>query len=472
MAQLQARLVHLAAARKPIVEALKTVFYPVITLPPEITAEIFLHYVDSAHIGGPGNTDIVTAPGRKGGCGPLLLASICRKWREVALALPPIWSSMQLYAWPQTISATENLLQLWLPRAGSHLLEISIGFPLSTDLLMPLISPYSLQWQAFTCGMYTPITFPGDLIRRRIPLLRKLEVALQVDWNDLNGTPTPVTAFTDAPELREVHLIDFTLEWISLPWAQLTSLKLSGQTPSQYLEILQHTLLLEILCVNLPLPDDGPRRFVRLGHLHTFKLENYDAYISVVDYLTLPALTHLDLPPVEYMLSPLTASLARSACSLRSISIANTPAQCTLAFLRAVPTVGVVRLPNVRWVTWEFSKLFDHIANETDFLPNLRSLSLSPCNTASEIPYALLTAMLAARWRTPGAGAARFESFELLVAAGRSVDPPVDVAQVERGVDELQALVADGLKINIRSLQKMSSTVDALALLPVGAVFD
>ncbi|KAJ7139258.1 hypothetical protein C8R44DRAFT_764132 [Mycena epipterygia] len=140
MADLQSRLSRLAVARRPIVQSLQSVFYPVITLPPEVSAEIFLHYVDSAHIGGSGT---LPHPPRKGGCGPLLLASICRTWRDIALALQPIWSSMQLYTGPATLSTTEKLLEQWLPRAGNHPLTIDISG--DTDGLCALLAPSSVQ---------------------------------------------------------------------------------------------------------------------------------------------------------------------------------------------------------------------------------------------------------------------------------------------------------------------------------------
>ncbi|KAJ6509108.1 hypothetical protein DFH09DRAFT_1436718 [Mycena vulgaris] len=465
MAQLQARLVHLAAARKPIVEALKTVFYPVITLPPEITAEIFLHYVDSAHIGGSGATDVPIAPGRTGGCGPLLLASICRTWREIALTLPPIWSSLQLYAEPETISPTESLLPLWLPRAGSHPLEIDIGSPAGTDLLVSLVAPYSPQWQTFACAVYTPITFPSDLIRGRIPLLKRLEVALHANWGDI--ADNPVTAFADAPQLREVQLIDFALQWISLPWAQLTSLDLLGQTASQCVEILQHTPRLETLFVQFGDTDPAPPALVTLRHLHTLKLGTYQGDITLIDHLTLPALTHLELSsvPLEDVMAHFAPFLVRSTPSLRSVFLDATPSDAVLACLRLVPTVNVVRLTHVGWGRRQYSDLFSQLACEKDLAPDLQSLSLTLWSNV-EVPYAALAHMLAARWRRSEQASVRLESFELTIGDNLALDPPVDVAQVEDGVDEMRALLADGLKINIPTLQKTSSTVDVWALCP------
>ncbi|KAJ6509130.1 hypothetical protein DFH09DRAFT_1436762 [Mycena vulgaris] len=464
IAGLRARLIHLAAARKPIVESLKSVSYPVVTLPPEITAEIFLHYVDSPHIGGSGLG--LPHPPREGGYGPLLLASICRAWRNVALALRPIWFCMHLDSGPDTISMTESLLEYWIPRAGSHPLDITLGSTMGTNLLCALVAPYSLQWESFSCALQTPITFPSELIRGRMPLLRKLQLSLSAT-EEAMAQPTMVTTFDDAPQLREVHLVDFTLQWISLPWVQLTTLNLTGQDPTQCVEMLHQTPNLETLTVDLPFPATAPVVPLRLAHLHTLKFYETQADLDLLDHLILPALAHLELAMLSTPVLPqLSAFLVRSACALQSISMLTTASRPALACLRLVPTVRVVRIRDAEWYDREFSQLFGILASEDAFLPNLQSLSFNPCTNSLEIPYAELADMLAARWLGRGndSGSARLESFELVFAQHRRFREPIDVVEVENGLTKFRALMDDGLKINIRSLQKMSDEVDPWAL--------
>ncbi|KAJ7649542.1 hypothetical protein DFH06DRAFT_1421105 [Mycena polygramma] len=73
MEDLYARLDNLSVSREHISNALKSVVYPVLTIPPEIIAEIFKHCVDTAGIKQ-----------------SLVLASICRAWRQIALDLWPL----------------------------------------------------------------------------------------------------------------------------------------------------------------------------------------------------------------------------------------------------------------------------------------------------------------------------------------------------------------------------------------------
>ncbi|KAJ6509125.1 hypothetical protein DFH09DRAFT_861760, partial [Mycena vulgaris] len=79
--ELQARLSHLAVTRKPLADALESIVYPILTLPPEITAEIFIHYCALSPW-------TILHESRSG---PLLLANICRTWRGIAINLRSIW---------------------------------------------------------------------------------------------------------------------------------------------------------------------------------------------------------------------------------------------------------------------------------------------------------------------------------------------------------------------------------------------
>ncbi|KAJ7772375.1 hypothetical protein B0H16DRAFT_1267312, partial [Mycena metata] len=64
--------------RSAILSELSLVTYPVLTLPPEVTAEIFKWCLD---------TDLRLFSG----AAPLLLTRICRQWRALALSTPALW---------------------------------------------------------------------------------------------------------------------------------------------------------------------------------------------------------------------------------------------------------------------------------------------------------------------------------------------------------------------------------------------
>jgi hypothetical protein len=109
-------------------------------------------------------------------------------------------------------------------------------------------------------------------IRGRIPLLRKLNVGLMVN-NMCRGSSDVDDSVFRRPELREVELLSLPPKWISLPWAQLTSLNLAGQDVGQCLEVLSLTPYLETLSVDLDgLLRNSQPTAVRLEHLRTLRV--------------------------------------------------------------------------------------------------------------------------------------------------------------------------------------------------------
>ncbi|KAJ7680114.1 hypothetical protein B0H17DRAFT_1076941 [Mycena rosella] len=81
---------------------------------------------------------------------PMILANICTSWTDIALSTPSIWAAVDA---DKPISDLASLLDIWLSRAGSHALSIS----LPTNLLgnIPaVVARHAHQLQVLT--MYHP----------------------------------------------------------------------------------------------------------------------------------------------------------------------------------------------------------------------------------------------------------------------------------------------------------------------------
>ncbi|KAJ7211560.1 hypothetical protein GGX14DRAFT_329134, partial [Mycena pura] len=72
--------------RRAVSESLARVVYPVLTLPNEITSRIFVQCL-------PDHGRVRPSPRSV----PLLVAQVCRRWREVALATCKLWSSIDVH---------------------------------------------------------------------------------------------------------------------------------------------------------------------------------------------------------------------------------------------------------------------------------------------------------------------------------------------------------------------------------------
>ncbi|KAJ7129240.1 hypothetical protein C8R44DRAFT_533755, partial [Mycena epipterygia] len=60
---------------------LDAITYPVLTIPLEITAEIFVHCLPTTR-----RSDVLNPEEA-----PLLLTHVCRAWREIAISTPSLW---------------------------------------------------------------------------------------------------------------------------------------------------------------------------------------------------------------------------------------------------------------------------------------------------------------------------------------------------------------------------------------------
>ncbi|KAJ7073448.1 hypothetical protein B0H15DRAFT_745599, partial [Mycena belliarum] len=83
---LEVRLRLSTAERERVREGISCLRYPVLTIPPEIIEHIFSFYVCNPHIGH------TNTPGR----GPLVLASVCRQWRNICLSDGSLWASLRV----------------------------------------------------------------------------------------------------------------------------------------------------------------------------------------------------------------------------------------------------------------------------------------------------------------------------------------------------------------------------------------
>ncbi|KAJ7691357.1 hypothetical protein B0H17DRAFT_1201203 [Mycena rosella] len=305
---------------------------------------------------------------------------------------------------------------------------------------------HSVQWRTFVCTLKLPILLPLAEIQGRIPLLQNLSV--YGDIRARSAATKAITAFSDAPDLREAALHDISLGWISLPWAQLTRLECNGQSVYECVEILHHTHRLEILSVTLGRHRVGaPPPPIRLDCLHTLTLSApLQNNMALLYFLTLPALQHLDIID-EASAGKLFEFLTRSQCRLRSISLSADPTFgrpepfAGVPVLEAVGTVNAVNLHRLA-SSKDLIQIFSRIATDPGFLPNLDTLCIEQC--WSKIPYPEVIKMLQARWYGRSNGSTRFKSFRF-ARDPRSL--PSISWPAERLLSELLGdLVTDGLE--------------------------
>ncbi|KAJ7871875.1 hypothetical protein B0H14DRAFT_2191835, partial [Mycena olivaceomarginata] len=89
---------------------------PVLTLPNEIVAEIFIRVLPV----------YPRCPPLTGILSPISLTHICRLWREIAISTPVLWRAVALeYDVEVSSQPQAHIIDLWLERSGSCLLSIN-----------------------------------------------------------------------------------------------------------------------------------------------------------------------------------------------------------------------------------------------------------------------------------------------------------------------------------------------------------
>ncbi|KAJ7156542.1 hypothetical protein C8R43DRAFT_414600 [Mycena crocata] len=326
--QLEHSLTSLRMEKQSIQARLDDLKYPVLTLPNEITSEIFLHFIPP----------YPKCPPPTGLLSPTLLTHICRKWRQISLSTPSLWGAIWLDSDLQpNFDSRKQILESWLVLSCSCPIAIKIFDDSdSRKDIFEVVIPHRLRWE------YLQVHGDGELdpiIGGPTPLLRELDFYF-------NGLPFSPVSFKEAPLLRTVALNDKAAANTILPWAKLTSLTLHNVYPKECTPILLQTYSLVHCELNLfgeytahIQPD------VNLPRLESLILGWKDNRVR--EYLgtfMVPALRKLEV--AEMFLEPdhlpvLAAFSSKSGCNLQEVLITGERRTPKALYRKAFPLVPI-----------------------------------------------------------------------------------------------------------------------------------
>ncbi|KAJ7641173.1 hypothetical protein FB45DRAFT_1053751 [Roridomyces roridus] len=299
--------------------------YPVLTLPNEITSEIFMHFLPP----------YPTCPRLAGPNSPTSLTYICRQWREIALATPKLWRAFcTVYTYSETEPA--RVAQTWLERSGSCPLSIYMGSSDKECFLALLL--HRERWRHVQLDLAAEDV---ALIKGPMPLLESL--SLNVD--DIEYTH-PATTVDDFPRLRAVTL-DVADHGKWLPISQLTNLTYEeGDHADYYLPLLHgaaNLVRLNLIDCSTDIPLESSVILERLETLVLLKTYSWEGDASqIFETFTLPVLHTLHISGALLGTDPINSLnlvVARSGCKLQAVLVAGKCGSWEESFHAAFPSI-------------------------------------------------------------------------------------------------------------------------------------
>ncbi|KAK6967109.1 hypothetical protein R3P38DRAFT_3244578 [Favolaschia claudopus] len=367
-----ATLSTLEEERHSIQEKLALTTFSILTLPVEITSEIFLSMIPFSS---PPRLDLPLP--REA---PMLLTQVCRRWRNIAFSLPRLWATLRLsfqYAWrPKAWSdGYTSFIREWLRRAGTAPFALSLVLPL-VRCPEPFFPPFGCR-----CKSRCPSSY----------LLTDQWQYLTTFWSSCFTVSECLTLFTLAPRLVECSII----------------VVVSRQ------------------------PFAPPATRLVLANLEKFKLEPYTSsssalLLTLLDSLTLPKLKSFrsrgDFG--QYFIQDRFFTFLSRASSIEtfnfSFHVGTNGIQAGIdgisPILEAIPSLSALHLGGDRSPRL-ISDLLRLLKDSSTFLPGLRKLSLFtweklPLDDSHDFSK-LVVDVLNSRWQS-GCGLTQLREFYLV----------------------------------------------------------
>ncbi|KAF8956474.1 hypothetical protein BDZ97DRAFT_1851695 [Flammula alnicola] len=374
-------------------------------LPPEISSEIFLHCIPEELVDKDLEHETSTAISA-----PLILSSVCQKWREIALTTPQLWTSVPLRLTPRSHRSLIQLAREWIGRSGQLPLLLNLyldpddyGSPIIIRRLIKLINRHSTRWAHLKYrGSSTWLSmFTGD--SRGAPQLKTLKLhpygPTYSDWFRLAGPkPTP----------RKIEISRLPLESVVIEWSAITDMQASNLSIDECLELLQSTPQM-IHCKLFSVSAGNGDHLIsenRIIHplLQTLHLQTDRVTADhLLNKVALPSLVEFGCnygytPPIE----GITSCITRSSCSLKTFYLSGKTIRkgdlirlCQLMPALRSLNLRLNQIDQLEDFFQHFAKTShmsqsDHTQNEKCFLPLLTRISFSQRVQLATFPRSLI----------------------------------------------------------------------------------
>ncbi|KAF7967765.1 hypothetical protein HWV62_33219 [Athelia sp. TMB] len=361
---------------------------------------------------------------------PMVLAGVCRRWRDVCTSTPSVWSSISIRAdLGSRYESKANIFRMFASRAGTSPLQVAISEDLDNSLaylsrhvelvglqlLIDEMAASAWRWHIFTAKCSWALLMRiwngvcKDQLNKPLSMLQRLSVSSAEDASTSIPLPAPFDLSSMTPGLRHAQLGPGTA--LLLPWNALESWGGVLGSPQDFMDVLtkcpnlSQCTSLDFYGYNTLAAAPAPLYHQKLHTLaFSFRGGGSMDFLCLFGSLVLPALRDLRVKIGYYRVwahRQFSNFLDRSSCALQRLvfnpgaNFAPTSLIETIALVPSLTEFEFVesRLNDNAGPTFTCAVL--HALTRDGLLSNLRTLSLIG-RLEHDLPDALIP-MLRAR---------------------------------------------------------------------------